>query len=75
MVFSTKEEKMARKIKVESKCPMCKCKYDTMGYTIRQGMLQDVFIIDKSFCSDECEDKFNILLEKNDSPNTGSGKQ
>ena len=66
---------MTRKIKIESKCPMCKCKYHTMGYTIRTGMLQGVFVQDKSFCSDECKEKFNILLEKHDSSYTGSRKE
>lgn len=55
---------MARKIKTISKCPMCKCNFDTEGYTIRQRALQGVFVADKSFCSDECREKFKILLNK-----------
>jgi hypothetical protein len=55
---------MARKIKTISKCPMCKTNFNTKGYTIRQGTLQGVFVVDESFCGEDCSEKFKILLNK-----------
>lgn len=55
---------MARKIKTTIKCPVCKKEFETFYYTIRQGIMQGIRVLDNSFCSDECEDKFNALLNE-----------
>lgn len=54
---------MARKVKHKSTCPICKKGFDTAGYTIRQGILQGVFVADTHYCSKKCEDKFIRLIE------------
>lgn len=53
---------MARNIKVNSKCVICKKKFKTSYYIAKQGLLEGIRIVNCSYCSDECEDKFNALL-------------